>query len=75
MIKDLWASQNGRCFYTKEVLLPGINASLDHQIPTSLGGTNDITNLKWVSIKINMMKSNMTHDIFFRNLSKDIGSK
>jgi hypothetical protein len=63
-ICDLWNQQQGRCFYTNEVLVPGKNASLDHQLPRSRGGADDPANLKWVSNKINMMKSDMTHDEF-----------
>jgi len=63
-IIDLWNQQNGKCFYTGQDLIPGVNASLDHQIPTSKGGTDDPSNLKWVTNNINMMKSNMTHDEF-----------
>ena len=64
IIKRLWDEQEGRCFYSGEVLVPGKNASIDHQIPRSKGGSNEISNLKWVSRTINMMKNDMDHDEF-----------
>lgn len=63
-ILKLWEHQNGLCFYSDEKLVPGQNASLDHQLPRSQGGTNEISNLKWVCRRINLMKTDMTHDEF-----------
>jgi len=65
-IKELWNKQNGRCFYTNEILVPGKNASIDHQIPTSRGGNNDISNLRWVTTQVNMIKSSLTHEEFIQ---------
>lgn len=73
-ICKLWEQQNGRCFYSEEELMPGKNASLDHQLPRSKGGLDDPSNLKWVSNKINLMKSDMTHDEFIV-MCKFISSK
>ncbi len=67
---DLWNHQNGECFYTKEKLFPGQNASIDHQIPKSQGGVNDIENYKWVSMNINLMKSNMNDEEFMKMCQK-----
>lgn len=67
---ELWESQNGRCFYSDEVLIPGFNASLDHQVPKSRGGSDEISNLKWVHIQINLMKSDMTHEEFLIKCQK-----
>ena len=63
-VLSLWEEQNGRCYYTGVELVPGDNASLDHQIPRSRGGKDVIDNLKWVSDASNMMKFNMTHEEF-----------
>ena len=53
------------CFYTGLPLVIGLNSSLDHRIPRSKGGTNDITNLEWVHIGINSLKSNRSEKEFF----------
>jgi len=56
-IKRLLEEQNFTCIYTDECLIPGVNASLDHIIPTSKGGNDNESNIQWVSQKINNMKT------------------
>lgn len=63
-LRELWDAQGGICRYTGEVLIQSETASIDHIIPKSRGGTNDMDNLQWVSKKINSMKSSMTHEEF-----------
>lgn len=67
MVKKLWdimLKQNMRCPYTGKELVPGKNASIDHRIPRSRGGSNDVTNLQWVNYTINVMKQDLLHDEF-----------
>lgn len=64
MLQKLLLEQNGCCTYSREKLVPGVNASLDHKIPVSRGGRNTIDNLQWVTQRINSMKSDMTHEEF-----------
>lgn len=73
-LKKLWNDQDGKCFYTGEVLIPGENASIDHQIPRSKGGNDDITNLRWVTNQVNMIKSSLTHEQFL-DFCKKISEK
>ena len=56
--------QQWQCVYTGEKLIAGVNASVDHRIPSSRGGSDDLCNLQWVTKKINRMKGNMTHQEF-----------
>lgn len=65
-MKALWEKQGGRCAYTGELLIPGVNASLDHKIPSTRGGTNDLENLQWVTYQVNRMKTDMLEEEFFR---------
>lgn len=61
---DLFNKQEGRCAYTGYPIIIGETASIDHVIPRTRGGTNDIENLHWTTWFINRVKSNMTHNEF-----------
>jgi hypothetical protein len=63
LIEKLEASEYS-CFYTGIKLVPGLNASLDHRLPLSKGGTNDLNNLEWVHIGINHLKNDRTEKEF-----------
>lgn len=63
-LKDLFDLQEGRCAYTGELLIPGVNASLDHIVPSTRGGTSDPDNIQWVAYRINRMKTDMTEEEF-----------
>ena len=68
-LKNKLEEQNFRCFYTNTLLLPGINASLDHIIPKSKGGSNELNNLVWVDFSVNRMKNNLDLETFYSNYS------
>ncbi len=70
-LKILWDKQEGKCAITKTVLIPGINVALDHIIPKTQNGNNDIDNLRFIHYNINLMKFNLT-DIEFKTILKDI---
>jgi hypothetical protein len=65
-LRELAERQGFRCVYTGGSLVPGVNMSLDHIYPTSrfphLAG--EITNVQWVTKKMNTMKGARTHDEF-----------
>lgn len=50
--------------YSGRRLVPGQNASLDHLVPRSRGGTDTLENLQWVDLKVNLMKTDLMHDEF-----------
>ena len=58
-LKDILNKQNGKCAYSGLPITIGVNASLDHIIPKSKGGSNDVTNLQWTTKYVNKMKSDM----------------
>jgi 5-methylcytosine-specific restriction endonuclease McrA len=64
VLQALWDAQHGRCAYTGAALVPGVNASLDHKLPRTRGGSSERENLQWVTTRINSMKNNLTHDEF-----------
>jgi CRISPR/Cas system Type II protein with McrA/HNH and RuvC-like nuclease domain len=51
-LKNKLISQKYKCIYSGEKLILGINASIDHIIPKSLGGADNINNLQWVDYRI-----------------------
>jgi CRISPR/Cas system Type II protein with McrA/HNH and RuvC-like nuclease domain len=63
-LKELFEKQGGRCFYSDEILIPGVNASLDHQLPQCRGGDNSPQNIQWVTSDINRVKGKKTHEEF-----------
>lgn len=64
LLKQIWEEQGGCCAVTGRVLTPGNDASLDHVVPSSKGGTNERGNLRWVLWVVNRAKSDMTHQQF-----------
>lgn len=55
LIKNLLLLQNSICALTGDCLTFD-NMELDHIIPTSKGGPNDIGNVRWVTKEANRMK-------------------
>ena len=56
----LWLAQGGRCAYTGRQLTPGVNASVDHVLPRSRGGSDELDNLVWTCAAVNRAKTDMT---------------
>lgn len=64
-LKDLFYSQNQECYLSGKKLILGINASLDHIIPISKGGSfDDIKNLAWMDEPSNYAKNNLSNEEF-----------
>lgn len=64
LIATLFEEQDGRCAYTGETLILGINTSIDHKTPQCRGGGHNIENLQWVCKRVNRNKYNLTHEEF-----------
>lgn len=60
----LLVQQGHRCAYTGLPIILGVNASLDHIIPQSQGGTHELSNLQWIDDGVNRMRRTMPHDQF-----------
>lgn len=64
---SLWRSQKGLCSITGRKLNKN-NAWIDHIIPVTRGGSDDIyTNIRWTTKEANKMKSNLL-DSEFKNI-------
>lgn len=63
-IRQLFVDQDGKCAYTGTVLVPGVNASLDHKVPKASGGGDEIENLQWVALAVNHAKRALTEADF-----------
>lgn len=61
------------CPYTGLSLVLGVNASLDHIIARSVGGSDDLNNLQWVygstDFDVNIMKGSSTEADFLKAIS------
>lgn len=60
-LKELLEKQDHKSIYTGRVIQVTREATVDHKIPRSRGGTGDIENLQWIEFQINLSKSDMTH--------------
>jgi len=58
-------AQNYRCAYSGRELTPE-TASVDHKLPVSRGGTNDLDNLAIVHVDVNTAKAAMTLDEYLQ---------
>jgi len=62
VLSRAWYNQRGRCAYTGVKL--DRTAQVDHKTPVSRGGTNDASNLHWVTPDANRVKRDKTHAEF-----------
>lgn len=72
-LQELWENQKGLCALSGLPLIPGTNASIDHIVPKSKGGTNDISNLRWVLTSVNSGRHDLSDEEFI-NICKAIVS-
>lgn len=58
-LQELFDLQQGLCAVTQTELQIGVNASIDHIVPSNRGGSDSLHNLRWVHIVFNRMKNDM----------------
>lgn len=62
MLRKIWDAQGGTCALTGRKLVIGQNASLDHIVPVTRGGTSDASNLRFVVRSVNVLKLDLLDD-------------
>jgi 5-methylcytosine-specific restriction endonuclease McrA len=67
-LETLFETQNGKCAVTGIPLELGSTASVDHIIPRCKGGPEDITNVRFVHLWINVMKKDLPEEDFINKL-------
>lgn len=77
IVKEIMVKQNYRCPYTGEVLVPGINCSLDHILPRSRFKEliTNIDNLEWVTKLVNRSKYDMTKEEYYKFIENILQNK
>lgn len=63
-LEEMLNRQDSRCALTGLPIEAGRGASLDHIIPTARGGTDDLSNLRFVHLVVNRMKSSLLDEEF-----------
>lgn len=68
-LANLFSTQKGKCAYTGRDLTLGVNASVEHILPSSKfpHKSNDIKNICWVDTQINSMKNDSSFEEFIQN--------
>lgn len=59
---EMLCRQDARCAYCRTLLPKGYH--IDHKMPVSRGGTNDLSNLHLTCPRCNMVKGALTHEEF-----------
>lgn len=69
-LKDLMVQQGYRCALSGVPIRFGLNASIDHILPKSLGGQDTLDNYRWVHTRVNQLRGNLTdaelYDLCYR---------
>lgn len=57
-LASLWAKQDAKCVYTGKLLIPSLNASIDHIKSRAKHPelSIDLNNIQWVDLEVNRMK-------------------
>ena len=69
-LNALFEKQEGYCFYCGELLYSSFDKDvhIEHKIPVSRGGSNDISNIALSCSKCNLQKGTKTHEEFLKKV-------
>jgi len=68
-------NQNNRCFYTNDKLVLGKNTSIDHITPKAKKGKNNLENLVWCTLEVNLAKRDLDDKLFYQLCEKVLKNK
>lgn len=71
-LEAIWCLQHGRCAYCQRYV--GSTYHIDHKLPITRGGTNDLSNLQLTCPRCNMRKGTLTHDEFLASKRRPVVS-
>lgn len=69
-LKEVFDKQQGVCPFTGRSLTVGIDTEIDHIVPRSCGGGDNIENLQWVHKDVNRMKSDKMESEFLELIAE-----
>ena len=69
-IQQKFQDQHGRCALSGVQLTLGVDAELDHIMPSSRKGSDNLDNVQWVLCVVNRMKDHMLESEFFGLIEK-----
>jgi 5-methylcytosine-specific restriction endonuclease McrA len=69
-IQSMMCRQDARCAYCRELLSGTFH--IDHKMPVSRGGGNDLENLHITCARCNMIKGAMTHEEFLASKKRRV---
>lgn len=67
-----YVKQNGICPWTKLRIVLGTDASVDHDVPKSKGGSKSLENINWVHKWFNIIASNSDKVEFYKEFKRFI---
>ena len=74
-LRSLWLRQGGLCGLTGQPM-DVMTATIDHIVPISRGGSNELSNLRWTTKAANQAKGNLLDEEFLalcRQVAEHIG--
>jgi len=73
-LTKLFEKQDGKCFYCRKLLFSSFDRvyHIDHKVPLSRGGENDISNIALACAHCNLTKHNKTADEFIHKLGVEV---
>ena len=72
-IRELWDKQNGICYYCGKLIYSSLDKErhIDHKLPISRGGSNDISNIALTCARCNLSKHTKTAEEYLATFKNE----